>query len=118
MDTDREARLLSENEDLREEVRQLKSLLHNHFEFPESWRLWPIMTRLLSTLMTVEFISIEQISSTLYREDERGPNAVPQLISLLRRRLPGGVEINYIHGVGYRITPQHKIKLRRYAMKK
>jgi DNA-binding response OmpR family regulator len=115
--SDREIRLLEENDALRQRVAELEALTFNRFEFPEAWGLKKTGTRLLSALMRVEFLTHEQAMTALYPDGERTGNAVGQQVHLLRKKLAGraGLLIENLHGVGYRLSEPAKAKLRRLA---
>lgn len=101
---ERETRLLEENDELRQRVAELEGMTTNRFEFPEAWRLTKSNIALLSALLAVDFVRFEQLEQS------------PQMISRLRKKLDRtGVEIQNIFGIGYRIPPDDKAKLRRYA---
>lgn len=114
--SDREIRLLEENDALRQRVRELEDLTIGRFEFPEAWGLRRTATRLLSALMGAEHLTHEQLVAALYPDGDRGRNAVAAQIMILRRKLaPRGILVETLFGVGFRIPEADKGKLRRLA---
>ncbi len=116
--------LAEENEQLREEVRQLKEALAiiiagEEHPFPKSWRLDPMKTRLLRALLREKWCSRQKLLIAMYfdREWPLGPQkSLDVQISILRSRLkPLGVAIiNHVRE-GYSISPEHRAKLKALA---
>lgn len=97
-------RLLAENEELHEQVRQLKQVLTPPFIAPYEWHLTRYETQILSSLLSAKFISKERLFVSLYSDDNDPPsdNNVKVLVSRLRKKLlPFGVVIKFVWGQGF-----------------
>lgn len=97
-------RLLAENEELHEQVRQLKQVLTPPFIAPYEWHLTRYETQILSSLLSAKLISKERLLVSLYSDYNDPPtdNNLRVLVSKLRKKLsPFGVVIKFIWGQGY-----------------
>ena len=98
------AQLLNENERQQEQIRQLQEILIPPFVIPENWGLTKTQKRLLSILLSTNFITKERLFAGLYgdRLDPPDKEAVGALVCLLRRKLaPFGIVITNIWGEEY-----------------
>lgn len=97
-------RLRDENEELHEQLRQLKQVLTPPFIAPYEWHLTKYETLVLSSLLSAKFISKERLFVSLYSDYNDPPtdNNLRVLVSKLRKKLsPFGVVIKFIWGQGY-----------------
>ncbi len=114
--------LAEENDQLREEVRQLKEniallVAGEPMPFPKAWRLDPMKTRLMRALIRDKWCSRKKLFTAMYFDREwplRPEKALDVQICVLRQRLrPLGVKIVNHIGEGYSITLEDRAKLAR-----
>ena len=97
-------RLRDENEELHEQLRQMRQVLTPPFIAPYEWHLTKYETKVLSSLLSAKFISKERLFVSLYSDYNDPPtdNNLRVLVSKLRKKLsPFGVVIKFIWGQGY-----------------
>lgn len=97
-------RLRDENEELHEQLRQVRQVLTPPFIAPYEWHLTKYETKVLSSLLSAKFISKERLFVSLYSDYNDPPtdNNLRVLVSKLRKKLsPFGVVIKFIWGQGY-----------------
>lgn len=107
--------LETENEELRERVRQLEEMLGMTFDAPLQLGLTGTETMVLGLLSKVEMATKEAMLSHLYSDR---PNDVPELkivdvfICKMRRKLqPFGITIDTVWGRGYALPKSAKVRL-------
>ena len=105
--------LRDENEELREQVRQLREALAPTAMLPRQWRLSPTQERLLRALRAVgkDTLHRERAFHALYASWDDMPEmaSLDALVSKLRRRLREAgapIEIKAVWGRGWRLTPE------------
>lgn len=97
-------RLRDENEELHEQLRQLKQVLTPPFIAPYEWHLTKYETLVLSSLLSAKFISKERLFVSLYSHYNEPPsgNVLSVFVVTLRKKLsPFGVVIKNLWGRGY-----------------
>jgi len=102
-----EARLIAENETLREQVRQMRAVLVPDMAIPDAFRLTPSERRVFAHLAAREVVTYESIMLALYSDranDFPQENTSRVFICKIRTKLePHGVFIRSVWGRGYRL---------------
>lgn len=108
------ARLRRENEELREEVRQLRALLIPASPIPPEWKLTRREAEYLRVLLATDVATFERLLVAVYgMASEVVPQIHRQHIKSLRRKVAAhGIHIAAIHGIGYALTDRRKWKER------
>lgn len=109
------ARIVEENEELREQVRQLQELLGLTIEVPLMLGLTGKEAALLGFLMKRDLVTKEAAMIVLYgdRLDELPEEKIIDVfVCKMRPKLaPVGIEIDTVWGRGYRMRPEMRAKL-------
>lgn len=108
--------LREENEELRERIRQLEAALHPKLSVPAEWGLAPAEGRIFRLLVDREMATYEALCIAARHLENRdvASNLAAQVhIARIRRKLlPFPVRILNIWGVGYRMHPDDRARLR------
>lgn len=111
----RQTDLQSENEELKERIRQLEAMLGQTFDAHRKFGLTKAETKILGVLARVQVASRDAIHSLLYFDR---PNDVPDInivncfICKLRKKLrPHGIAIETDRNSGYFLSSATKAKL-------
>ena len=115
--------LRDENEELREQVRQMKAALVPPFLYPAEWRLTAAETIILSVLLARPIAPRRAIVTALRTrpigrggqvrpDDADSMPSIDTLIWKLRQKLnPLGCQIEAVYGVGWRLDQDGRQKL-------
>ena len=107
-------RLKAENEELREQVRQLKAVIEPDLPLPIEWPLTRTQQRVLRMLVARPVVTRRTIMAGLYsdRADGRGERVPDVVIHYLRRKLsPFGVAIETVPNRGWSLAPEWRESL-------
>ncbi len=106
------ARLQRENEELREEVRQLRALLLPEMPIPDEWGLVNREKQVLRTLLDSDLVSQERMFFALYgAESDTDPNVVQSHVSKMRSKVrPFGLVIVTKRYEGYALQNRREWK--------
>lgn len=112
------ARLVEENETLREEVRQLREQLEPPIQFPRTWRLTQSETRILRALYAAKTRIVTResavIASTNREDDLPDLQILSVSVSRIRtklRRVGLASVIETAWGIGYHLSPDGVIAI-------
>jgi len=112
------ARLRNENEDLREQVRQLKAVLAPEIEVPLEWGLSASERTIVQTLIARPVATRQMIWKSLYdgMKDDRDPKVIDVFMCKIRHKLrPAGIVISTVWGRGWALAPEWRERLARQA---
>lgn len=109
--------LQSENERLRDELRQLKESMGLTFSAPLEWRLTGSEVKVFGRLLKGGAVTKDALMACLYRDaakDEAEIKIVDVFVCKLRKKLkPFGLEIATIWGIGYQMPAASKERFER-----
>ena len=106
------AKLEAENDQLREEVRQLRKILTPKLDIPVEWGLTDSEEMVFACLLSRNFATKEMIMMSIYSDSNveiRQEKICDVFICKIRRKLkPFGIEIHTKWGSGWWIDSEHK----------